>query len=483
MARAIRSVGGRVHTKPDPVAAPSTAGVATKLSWVAMTRGALVTRLNHRRGWYRQILGSDIAYFRCGSRRFVSLAHPDHIDYVLHEGRSNYHKSLEYETLRAVLGVGLLTDEEESWRWHRGVINPGLAKRRLNGLVDLMVGPIVDLAAEIDERVDGATDIDMTEVMIKLALDVTGKVVFSDKFGSITDAMLAMVTTNLRFGDPATRVLLLAAIPKRLLRIVMRAGLSPVPLPWPYRAMQATVRSLDKAVWDLVRDRQAHPTAGEDLLSYLLNAEDEHGARLSDQRVHDESLTFVSAGYETTGNGLQWLWYLLALHPHARHRMLAEVDEVLGGRLPSAEDLPKLRWTTACFMETLRYYSPSWAMWRLAVKPDTIGGHPIRVGTTILLAAQAVHHDPRWWHDPETFDPARFMPGTAKDRPRSAYIPFGSGKRICIGQNLAVMEAVLTTAVLSQRFVFDIKPGHPVEPEAAMSLRPRNALTMIARRR
>jgi cytochrome P450 len=376
-----------------------------------------------------------------------------------------------------------LTDEEESWDWHRGVINPGLARPRLNGLVELMVGPIDDLAAELDEKVSGATDLDMTDAMIRLALDVTGKVVFSDKFGSITAAMLAMVTTNLRYGDPATRVLLLTAVPKRLLRVVLRAGLFGVPLPWPYRAMQSTVRSLDKAVWNLVRDRQAHPTTGDDLLNYLLHAEDEHGARLSDQRVHDESLTFISAGYETTGNGMQWLWYLLALNPPARDRLLAEVDEVLGGRLPTAEDLPRLRWTTACFMETLRYYSPSWAMWRLAVKPDSIGGHPIRVGTTILLAAHAVHHDPRWWQDPEIFDPSRFLPGAVKDRPRGAYVPFGSGKRICVGQNLAVMEAVLTTAVLSQRYIFDIKPGHPVEPEAAMSLRPRYGLRMIARRR
>ncbi|MGA7052369.1 MAG: cytochrome P450 [Mycobacterium sp.] len=481
MSRATQPVGR--PTGGDRAIAPLTGDPAKRLSWAAMTRGALVTRLNHRRGWYRQIAGFDIAYFHCGTRRFVSLAHPDHIDHVLHEGRLNYQKSVEYETLRAVLGLGLLTDEGETWHWHRDVINPGLAKRRLNGLVESMVGPITDLAADIDESVDGATEIDMTGAMLKLALDVTGKVVFTDKFGKITEAMLAMVTTNLRFGDPATRVLLLAAIPKRLLRVVIRTGLSAVPLPWPYRAMQATVRSIDRAVWDLVRHRQAHPTASEDLLNYLLCAEDEGGARLSDQRVHDESLTFIAAGYETTGNGLQWLWYLLALHPQARERMLAEVDDVLGGRVPAAEDLPKLRWTTACFMETLRYYSPSWAMWRLAVKPDNIGGHPIRPGTTILLAAHAVHHDPRWWHDPEEFDPARFLSAAAKDRPRGAYVPFGSGKRICIGQNLAVMEAVLTIAVLSQRFVFDIKPGHPVEPEAAMSLRPRYGLRMIVRSR
>lgn len=447
-----------------------------------MTRGALVTRLDHRRGWYKQLTGFDITYFRSGTRKFVALAHPDYIDHVLHEGRLNYEKSVETEPVRAMLGVSLLTDEGQSWHWHRAVINPGLVKRRVNELVEVMTGPIADLANGINLIVDGATEVDMTDAMVKLALDITGTAVFTSKFEPITGALFDMMANN-RFGDRATRILLMAEMPKWLFRALIWFSRSALPLPQPLRGMQATVRSLDRAPWDLIRERRAQPTDSPDLLNYLLHAEDESGTRLSDQRVHDESLTFVVAGYETTGNGLQWMWYLLALHPQARERMLAEVDDVLGGRMPTVADLPKLRWTTACFMESLRYYSPSWAMWRRAVRPDNIGGHPIRVGTTILMAAHAVHHDPRWWDDPETFDPSRFLPAAAKDRPRGAFIPFGAGKRICVGQNLAVMEAVLTTAVLSQRFVFDIKPGHPVEPVAAMALRPCDRLKMIVRRR
>lgn len=467
----------------DPGAAiPATEHPAKRLSWAAMTRGALVTQLEHHRGWHKQLAGNDIAYFRSGTRKFVFLAHPNYIDHVLHEGRLNYHKSVDNEPLRAMAGVSLLTDEGQSWGWHRAVINPGLVKRRLNGLVELMTGPITDLASEIDRNVDGATDLDMTDAMVKLALDITGKVVFSSKFEPITRALFDMVVNN-PVGDRVTRILSLAEMPIWFFRAVIWLVKSALPLPWPFRTIQARVRSLDRTPWDLIRERRANPTDSPDLLNYLLYAEDESGSRLSDQRVHDESLTFVVAGYETTGNGLQWMWYLLALHPQAREQLLTEVDSVLDGRIPTAADLPQLRWTTACFMEALRYYGPSWVMWRRAVEPDNIGGHRIRKGTTVLLAAHAAHHDPRWWDDPETFDPSRFLRAATKDRPRSAFIPFGAGKRICVGQNLALMEAVLTTAVLSQRFVFDIKPGHPVEPVTAMALRPRHRLKMVVRRR
>ncbi len=455
---------------------------AKKLGWAAMTRGALVTRLEHHRGWHKQLASFDIAYFRSGTRRFVSLAHPDHIDYVLHEGRLNYRKSIDNEPLRAMAGVSLLTDEGQSWGWHRSVINPGLVKRRLNDLVESMTGPVSDLASKIDRSLDGATDVDMTDAMVNLALDITGKVVFTSNFEPITRALFDMVVNN-PLGDKVTRILSLAETPIWFFRAVIWLVKSALPLPWPFRTIQATVHSLDQTPWDLIRERRLNPSDGPDLLNYLLQAEDESGIRLSDQRVHDESLTFVVAGYETTGNGLQWMWYLLALHPQAREKLLSEVDRVLGGRKPTAADLPQLRWTSACFMEALRYYGPSWVMWRRAVRPDNIGGYRIRRGTTVLMAAHAVHHDPRWWDDPETFDPSRFMPAATKDRPRGAFVPFGAGKRICIGQNLAVMEAVLTTAMLSQRFVFDAKPGHPVEPVTAMALRPRHRLTMVVRRR
>lgn len=448
-----------------------------------MTRDAARFGIDIDRGWSERLAPHDIARFRSGTRRYVHLAHPDYIEHVLFAGRTNYHKSLEYETLRALLGLSLLTDEDESWQWHRTLLNPMFAKRRLNGLVDLMIAPIAELAADIDSAGAASFELSMSDAMVKLTLNVVGSALFGTQFGDIADKMSNQVTAGLRGAERAVRLFEIVAPPRWLFRAMTRAFYMPVPLPPPYRAMQAVIRSVDQTVWQMIGDRQANPTESPDLLNYLLAAKEEDGSPLPDKRVRDESMTFMLAGHETTANALSWMWYLLALNPSARDRMLAEIDETLQGNTPTVDDLAKLPWTTACVLEAMRYYSPAHAITRVAVKPDNIDGHRIREGTTVMIATHKVHHDPRWWPNPEQFDPSRFLPGADKNRPRCAYLPFGGGKRVCIGQSFAVMEAVLATAILSQRFVFDAKPGHPVCPEATLTLRPRYGLPMIARRR
>jgi len=222
---------------------------------------------------------------------------------------------------------------------------------------------------------------------------------------------------------------------------------------------------------------------GDDLLNLLLNVEDPEGGHLPLKRVRDEVTTFMLAGHETTANALVWMWYLLALNTAARDRMLEEVDSVLGDRRPTVDDVAALPWTTACFQEAMRFYPPAWVIPRVAVRDDEIGGHRIRKGATVIIPIHRIHHDERFWPDPETYDPSRFMPGAAEGRHRSAYLPFGGGRRICIGTSFALMEATLITAMMSRSFVYDLKPGHPVEPEATLTLRPRHGVKVIARRR
>jgi cytochrome P450 len=189
------------------------------------------------------------------------------------------------------------------------------------------------------------------------------------------------------------------------------------------------------------------------------------------------------AGHETTANAMSWLWYLLAENPDARDRMLAEIDDALGGRKPTADDLFRLPWTTACVQESQRYFSAVWIIARAAVDDDVIDGHHIRPGTTVMIPIHHIHHDERWWPDPETFDPTRFLGDAGKDRPRSAYLPFGGGRRICIGQTFALMEMVLMAAIMSQRFTFDLVAGHRVELEATLTLRPKHGVQVVGRRR
>ena len=198
-----------------------------------------------------------------------------------------------------------------------------------------------------------------------------------------------------------------------------------------------------------------HPTDSADLLNVLLHAD---GGTWPRQRIRDEALTFMLAGHETTANAMSWFWYLMALHTEARDRMLAEVDDVLGTRRPSADDLGRLPWTTACLQESLRYFSAVWIIARRAIEDDVIGGtsHPPR--------HHRPHPDPP--HSPRPTLVARPgnlrsrpVPGHRQDRPRSAYLPFGGGRRICIGQSFALMEMVLIAAIMSQRFTFDLAPG------------------------
>jgi cytochrome P450 len=242
------------------------------------------------------------------------------------------------------------------------------------------------------------------------------------------------------------------------------------------------MRTIDDAVWELIDERRANPSDSGDLLNLLLTAEDEHG-RLPLRRVRDEVTTFMLAGHETTANAMAWMWYLLARNHDARDRMLEEVDRVLEGRRPTVDDVPKLVWTSACVQEGMRMFPPAWSIPRTAIREDSIDGHRIPRGATVIIPIYSLHHDERFWPEPELFDPSRFLPENTKGRHRSAYLPFGGGKRVCIGTSFALMETALITAMMSQRFVYDLVPDHPVEREATLTLRPRYGIRMVARRR
>jgi cytochrome P450 len=452
---------------------------AKRLSTWTMTREALTIGFDAGDGFLGRLRASDITRFRCAGRRFVSISHPDYVDHVLHAARLKYTKSNEYEPIRATAGINLLTDEGDSWAAHRGPLNPTFARRRLNDIVDLMIDPITDVT-------DGLTNdvrFDLHETMVEATLRVVANSLFSQDFGPLVQSMNDMATRGLRHTERLERLGLLGLMPRPVYATLNRLVFSGVHLPPPLRDIQDIALTLDAAVNAVIDQRLAHPTDSADLLNVLLRAD---GGTWRRQRVRDEALTFMLAGHETTANAMSWFWYLMAQHAEARDRMLAEVDGVLGARRPTADDLGRLPWTTACLQESQRYFSSVWIIAREAISDDFVGdlkaAHHIRRGTTVIIPIHHIHHDPRWWPDPETFDPNRFL-GGAGDRPRSAYLPFGGGRRICIGQSFALMEMVLMAAIMSQRFTFELAPGHPVELEATLTLRPKHGLHVIGRKR
>ncbi len=361
------------------------------------------------------------------------------------------------------------------------MLNPVMAKRHVKGMCGLMIEPIESFVADQDAHGD-RFEIEMPSAMTALTLDVVGAALFGQQFGDLALRMRKVVTGGLRASERATRVLMIADPPRQLIR-AWAAFVHHAPLlPRSLARVQWVMRTIDEAVWDVVDERRRNPTDADDLLNLLLSAEDEHG-KLGLRRVRDEVTTFMLAGHETTANALAWTWYLLSQNHAARERMLEEIDTVLGGRRPTVEDIPRLPWTTACFQEGMRIYPPAWSIPRTAIADDEIDGHRIPRGATVIIPIYSIHHDERFWPEPETFDPERFLGQNAKGRHRSAYLPFGGGRRVCIGSSFALMEATLIMAMMSQRFVYDTVPDHPVEPEATLTLRPRYGVKMHARRR
>lgn len=450
-------------------------------SGIRLARELLRTGLSIDGEFVRGVAGGDIFRARIGRRLVFVLRHPEYVDQVLHAHADRYHKSIEYELLRTVLGLNLFTDEDESWRRHRMMLNPVMAKRHVKGMCALMIDPIEAFVAE-QERKRDHFEVEMASAMTALTLDVVGAALFGHQFGELAQSMRKVVTGGLRASEVATRVLMIAAPPRCLIRANAAAIRRAPVLPKSLARVQWVMKTIDETIWDVVNERRRSPTDADDLLNLLLNAEDEHG-KLPLRRVRDEATTFMLAGHETTANALAWTWYLLALNPDARERMLAEVDTVLEGRRPTVDDIPRLPWTTACFQEGMRFYPPAWSIPRTAIQEDTIDGHRIPRGATVIIPIYSIHHDERFWPEPESFDPTRFLGEQAKGRHRSAYLPFGGGRRVCIGSSFALMESTLIMAMMSQRFVYDLVPGHPVEPEATLTLRPRYGVKMIARRR
>jgi cytochrome P450 len=453
------------------------AAPAARFPTLTMSREAITTGFDASGGFLGRTRGHDIARFRCGGRRYVSLTHPDYVDHVLHRARLKYVKSNDYEPIRAAAGINLLTDEGASWAAHRTTLNPTFARRHLNEIVDLMIDPIERVTAHLPG--DGV-EFDMHATMVEATLRVVANALFSQDFGPLVHSMKDLTTRGLRRTERLGRIGLLGLLPRPVYDTLTWCTYSGVPLPPPLREGQKIALALDAAVNNVLDERIAHPTDSADLLNVLFSAD---GGTWPRKRVRDEALTFMLAGHETTANAMSWFWYLMALNPEARQRMLAEIDDVLGLRRPTADDIAKLSWTTACIEESQRYFSAVWIIAREALEDDLIDEHHIRPHTTVLIPIHQIHHDERWWPNPEEFDPSRFLGDAAKGRPRSAYLPFGGGRRMCIGQSFALMEMVLMAATMSQQYIFDLAPDHRVQLEATMTLRPKRGMHVVGHRR
>jgi cytochrome P450 len=235
---------------------------------------------------------------------------------------------------------------------------------------------------------------------------------------------------------------------------------------------------------NLIAERRAAAVRGEvedtgDLLSMLLLARDEDGYYMADNQVRDEMVTLFAAGHETTSNALSWTWYLLSQHPEVEVKLHREVDKVLNGRLPTLEDLPILPYTEMVLKESLRLYPPAWTLnARQAVEDTPVGEYLIPKDRLVFVTPYVMHRRPEYFPEPERFDPERFSPENEKKLPRYAYIPFGAGPRVCIGNSFAMMEAHLILATIASRFRLELDPEQMVELNPLITLSPKYGLRM-----
>ena len=406
----------------------------------------------------------DVVYIPLGRQHIYYLGHPDMIRDVLVTRQNKFKKSRMLERARVLLGDGLLTSEGEHHRRQRRLVQPAFHRDRLAGYGAVMV----ERSAVVRDQWKSGEPLDVLQEMMRLTLAIVAKTLFSTEVDSEADEI----------GVALTEVFSLFEI----ILMPFSEILEKLPLPAVRRFKRARKR-LDETIYRLIAERRASGSDAGDLLSMLLLAQDEEGSGgMTDEQVRDEALTLFLAGHETTADALTWAWYLLSQNPQAEAAFHAELDRVLAGRLPSFDDLPQLRYTESVFAEALRLYPPAWGIGRRALEDYPVGDFVVPARSVVLMSPYVVHRDPRWFSDPLTFRPERWLADDSA-RPKFAYFPFGGGARVCIGERFAWMEGTLLLAAIGQRWRLRLEPGHRVETHARITLRPKHGMRMIAERR
>jgi cytochrome P450 len=393
----------------------------------------------------------DVARYRGGPEPAYLVSRPEYIKHVLADNHANYSKETFINSMfKAAVADGLLTSEGAPWRRQRRLMQPAFHWERLVALAGAMTDSTLAMLARWQPAVDAGEPLDIAAEMGSLTLRITGQILFGVDIAEDMDRIGKEIADGLR-------------------SVVN-----------PQKAhFQAGMKQLHALVNDIIARCRAAPDTPS-VVSLLMEARDEESGRtMDDVELRDEVVTLLLAGHETTANSLSWTWYLLAQHPGAAAALRSEVHQTLDGVAPGINDLPLLPYTRMVMEESLRLYPPAWILGRKALGPDRLGEHEIPVGSTVAISPYVVHRLPRYWERPLEFDPLRFSPERSARRAPYTYLPFGGGPRLCIGHNLAMIEAQLILATIAGRYDLRLPPGHVVEAERLFVLRPRGGLPML----
>ena len=389
----------------------------------------------------------EVVPFRLGTRLAFLLNHPATIEDVLLTHHDRFVKGRGFERAKPLLGDGLLTADGPLHATRRRVAQPAFHRQRVEGYAP----SIVAHAAQRRDRWQPGVTLDIAGEMKRLTLSIAGETLFGADLAGVAEEIDAAVASAIPTVDG-----LVSIVASR-------------------RRVRAARCRLDVIVNDIVERRRHDGDARDDVLSLLLEAregDDEAAAR----QLRDDAVTFLLAAHDTIAHALTWTWTLLAANPEAEARLQAEVTDVVGDRLVSAQDVPQLVYTRSVLAEAMRVFPPAWVIVRRAAEARECGGRHIPSGSVVIASPFVTHRDARFFPDPLTFSPERWL--SPSERPRLAYFPFGAGPRSCIGEGFAWMEGTLVLATLAARWRLR-SAGGAVEPSPRITLRPRGPVPMV----
>ena len=412
---------------------------------------------------YSELFGDTFKLYLGGLKEAIVTTNPAVIQHVLKTNAENYQKSdIQVKRMGHFLGKGLLTTHGEAWRTQRRLIQKGFDRKQLEALSAIMQGSLAESLRDFDRQI-GCGAVDIYPHMMKMTFAMVAKSLFG---AQLKDEDIDLVSHTICTVQ----------------EFIVRQTLQPYMNPWfevsgeLRRHEDMRVRA-DGILMTYIQQRR-NQEPGHDLLQTLMDARYSDGEGMSDQLILSESMQLLVAGHETSSNALSWLLYLLSSRTDCLERVRQEFDSVLGDAPLSYSDVPKFEFATQVIQEALRLYPPFWMVDRMAVADDRVADLAIPRGSTIIVYVYGAHHAPRYWPDPESFDPERFTKANEKLHTPFTYLPFGAGPRGCIGGNYAMLQILMILSALLRRYDFQLSPGQTIEARPMVILRPKHGIRM-----
>lgn len=391
------------------------------------------------------------------------ITHPDLIKQVLVSNKNNYVKSDNYEVLKLALGNGLLTSEGEFWKKQRRIAQPAFYKESLAGFVQTMETATLQLIEQYKEKPQTNTNINL------LFNSLTSDIVANCLFGAELSDQQQKIHHTVNYANEY--------LTKKIITPFYPPFWFPTPSTLQFKKSR---KEIDKIIFGIINQRKERADdTSRDLLAMLMHTKDEEtGETMTSQQLRDEVITLFVAGHETTANALTWALYLLTKHPDKLEKLKQEVDKVLDTNPISLTNLRELTYTQQVVDEAMRLYPPAWTVSRKSLASDEIGGYKIPKDTLVSINVFGMHRHPDFWEQPNNFVPERFAPELKKQIPKLAYMPFGAGQRMCIGNNFALMEMKIVLALLVKHLDFKLLNTQPVHYTPLITLKPSETILM-----